>query len=464
MDGRQLGHIVTDSSLSSATIIENHNLLTPSEEYPSPMPSPIFTEDTLDLDQLKYSEQLKLMEEEHDKMLSGGRVTVKQRPTKDHTGIVSAHGIVNNDYRARDSSISHQSSESISRTLTVEIHPTFANTFMSRGGSVTALLKSPTAKSHRGRRTKSKTSRVDSVTSNVKSGGGGGGGGFDDATSLQTINLLVDEDEENKTVVMVGDAHTYDTFHDMPLLSIDDPTNDEFEQIRENSEYEYKDIRKPLPISMQRAHDKDDPNRSHISDKSATKIKKDTLHKTNGGEEKKSDEAEEKFKYDDLQSRMKQIQETNAFSNSANIRIEIPENAAGELLGNFLASQIGICVPSADVITSKDSNKAYRLLNEYGRGEEYKNVRHPPTILVFEELNGMSINTLQVSANTIQRERYLIRNVTRKIMGKKFPQKLGKHCKALLRDSGFIFALDIALCNPTRFPVDEPFEGVDAPG
>ncbi|ETO36324.1 hypothetical protein RFI_00739 [Reticulomyxa filosa] len=148
-------------------------------------------------------------------------------------------------------------------------------------------------------------------------------------------------------------------------------------------------------------------------------------------------------------------------SKSAKIRVDIPENAAGELLGNFIASQIGVCVPSADVITSKDSHKAYHLWSEYQQVESKSS--HPPTILVFEELDGMSIKTLQVSPETMQREKFLIRNVVHKIMGKHFPKKLSKHCRAILRDCGFIFALDIGLCNPTRFPVDEPFEGVDAP-
>merc|ERR1719420_2456185 len=68
--------------------------------------------------------------------------------------------------------------------------------------------------------------------------------------------------------------------------------------------------------------------------------------------------------------------------NEANVRVEIPVNAAAEILGNFLGASVGVCVPGLDVITSVDSAESYKLLQEYTRNTD--SMGNAPTLLVYE--------------------------------------------------------------------------------
>eukprot|EP01083_Nonionella_stella_P059169 154818_1 len=161
--------------------------------------------------------------------------------------------------------------------------------------------------------------------------------------------------------------------------------------------------------------------------------------------------------------------------NEANIRVEIPVNPASEILGNFLGASCGLCVPSLDVISSVDSAETYKLLAEYTSNIDASG--NAPTLLVYEELDGVSLSDLKKQLEVVQISIHYNENhttnsstTTQQRIQKYFVSVVRKtffHShylfshdgRSMIRDAGFVFAVDMFLFNIGRFPVLLPFEG-----
>lgn len=213
---------------------------------------------------------------------------------------------------------------------------------------------------------------------------------------------------------------------------------------------------------------------------------------------------DEDMKYDDMHVMYNRRPTEQMIEKQADIRVEMPVNAAPEMLGNFIAAQCGLCVPSMDIISSADSAAAYHVLQKYMNNTDQESGK-PPTLLAYEELDGVSLGDLRTQLNQVQItikykkespilvtpvdfeedvsfaqqtklspsalnntngrttheqiQRFFV-SVVKKTFGSDLPNEFSRDGRAILRDCGFIFALDMFLFNISRFPVSLPFEGI----
>ena len=129
-----------------------------------------------------------------------------------------------------------------------------------------------------------------------------------------------------------------------------------------------------------------------------------------------------------------------------------------------MGASCGLCVPGLDVITSIDSAETYKLLSEYTSNIDDSG--NPPTLLVYEELDGVSLSDLkkqlevvQISLHyndnissssattTSQRIQKYFVSVVRKTFGKQLPYHFSRDGRSMIRDAGFVFSIDIFLFN-----------------
>lgn len=115
-----------------------------------------------------------------------------------------------------------------------------------------------------------------------------------------------------------------------------------------------------------------------------------------------------------------------------------------------------------------DSAETYKLLSQYTANIDSEG--NPPTLLVYEELDGVSLADLKKqlesvhvslryneqqatdSATTTHErvQRYFV-SVVRKTFGPQLPYHFSRDGRSMIRDAGFVFAVDMFLFNVGRY-------------
>ncbi|ETO27094.1 hypothetical protein RFI_10031, partial [Reticulomyxa filosa] len=328
------GHFTADSLVSTGTVVETTTPTPPPHAHPPAGSGNVPGTATGDTAEEEFDlDQVLMLAEQHNKILHGGYVSFKkgyQGKDKDiaaattTTATATTTNTIQN--RSRLSMTSERSlSESLSRTLTLEMLPSVATPVLpfgriSRDSSVTSLLKSVPLKN---RIPTDHSTMTTKPTTMILSNQG-------NSNSHHNLQQLVNagsntdaETEENGTVVVREDRQTFDTLKEIPLLGMEGnmvsdeflsiiPHDDEAEEEVLESEYEQEHDDKLTPLSMPFKSDEDGikmfrPHDKHLlidSSDDPSKRQDKTFTPSNQG----GNESEDDFKYDDFQARMKQIQ------------------------------------------------------------------------------------------------------------------------------------------------------------